>query len=325
MKCGSAKPILLVALSLLAAPLLAEAQQAGRAARVGWIALNPGPTPAQREAFLRGMRDHGWTEGQNFVIDDRWGEREQARDLAAELVRLKVNVIVTQGPMVFGARTEAGSVPVVFAFSGDPVEARLVASLARPGGNLTGVTFLSLELVGKRLELLKEALPRHSRVAILANQEHPGERAELKESEVAEGRLGLRVQYVPVRTVSDFDAAFNAMERERGRAIVAFPDVLMMRQARAIAAFAARRRIPAVSGWPEFAEAGNLMTYGPKLDESYRNLANYVDKILKGTKPADLPVEQPMRFELVINMKAAKALGITCPPSILVRADRVIE
>ncbi len=314
-----------IALGMVAAPLAADAQQPGRTARVGWIALSPGPTPAQREAFLRGMRDRGWTEGQNLAIDDRWGERDRARDLAAELVRMKVDVIVTQGPMVFGARAEAGSVPVVFAFSGDPVEAKLVASLARPGGNLTGVTFLSLELVGKRLELLKEALPRLSRVAILANPEHPGERAELRESELAAGRLGLRVQYVPVRTVGDFDAAFNAMERERAKAIVAFPDPLVMRQAKAIAAFAAKRRIPAVSGWPEFAVAGNLMTYGPKLDEPYRNIAKYVDKILKGAKPTDLPVEQPTRFELVINMKTAKALGLTIPRSVLIRADQVIQ
>jgi putative ABC transport system substrate-binding protein len=310
-----------------AAPLAADAQQPGKTARVGWIALSGGPTRAQREAFLRGMRERGWTAGQNLAVEDRWGEREQARDFAAELVRLKVDVIVTQGPMVWGARAEAGSVPVVFGFSGDPVEAKLVASLAHPGGNLTGVTFLSLELAGKRLELLKEALPRLSRVAILANPEHPGERAELRESEVAAGQLGLKVQYVPVRTVGDFDAAFNAMERERAEAIAAFPDLLVMRQAKAIAAFAAKRRIPAVSGWPEFAEAGNLMTYGPKLEESYRNIANYVDKILKGRKPADLPVEQPMRFELVINLKAARAVGIRFPQTIpiLIRADQVIE
>jgi len=317
--------IITLALGIFCALHGAEAQKPGRTARLGWMALSPGPTAAQREVFRRGMRERGWTEGQNFAIDARWGDRDRARDLAAELVRLKVDVIVTQGPMVFGARAGAGSIPVVFAFSGDPVEGKLVASLARPGGNLTGVTFLSLELVGKRLELLKEALPRLSRVAILANPEHPGEQAERRESETAAGRLGLKAQYVPVRTVADFDAAFNAMERARAEAIVAFPDLLMMGQAQAIAAFAARRRIPAVSGWPEFAEAGNLMTYGPKLEESYHNLANYVDKILKGAKPGDLPVERPTRFEMVINLQTAKALGFTIPPSVLVRADRVIQ
>jgi len=317
--------IVALALGILAAPLVPDAQQATKTARVGWIALSPGPTSAQLEVFRREMRERGWTEGQNLTVDVRWGDRDRARDLMAELVRLKVDVIVTQGPMVFGARAEAGRIPVVFVFSGDPVEAKLVASLARPGGNLTGLTLLSLELVGKRLELLKEVLPRLSRVAVLANQEHPGERAELRESQTAAGRLGLTVQYVPVRTVGDFDAAFNAVERERAEAIVAFPDVLMMRQAEAIAAFAAKRRIPVVSGWGGFAVAGNLMTYGPNLDESFRIIATYVDKILKGAKPADLPVEQPTKFELVINLKTAKAVGLTIPQSVLVRADQVIE
>lgn len=168
-------------------------------------------------------------------------------------------------------------------------------------------------------------LPRLSRVAILANPEHPGERAELRESQTAAGRLGVTVQYVPVRTVGDFDNAFRAMERERAEAIVAFPDLLMMRQAEAIAAFAAKRRIPGVSGWADFALAGNLMTYGPNLDESFRVIATYVDRILRGAPPADLPVEQPTRFELVVNLKTAKALGLTMPPSVLVRADLVIE
>jgi putative ABC transport system substrate-binding protein len=184
------------AVSVVAAPLAAEAQPGGRTARIGWIALTPGPTAAQLEAFRRGMRERGWTEGENLAIDIRWGDRDRARDFAAELVRLKVDVIVTQGPMVFGARAETRSIPIVFGFSGDPVEAKLVTSIARPGGNLTGVTFLALELAGKRLELLQEVLPRLSRVAILANQEHPGERAEFRESQTAAERLGLKVQYI---------------------------------------------------------------------------------------------------------------------------------
>jgi putative ABC transport system substrate-binding protein len=242
------------------------------------------------------------------------------------LVRLKVDVIVTQGPAVLGARAMTGSIPVVFGFSGDPVEAKLVESLGRPGGNLTGLSLLALELVGKRLELLKEALPGLTRVAILANPSHPGEQAELKASQTAASRLGLTVQYLPVRAVSDFDAAFDAIARERAEAIVAFPDALMMRQAKAIAAFAAKRRIPAVSGWAQFVVDGNLMTYGPNLEESYRYIAtHYVDRILRGAKPADLPVEQPTKFELVINLKTAKALGLTIPQSILLRVDEVIE
>jgi putative ABC transport system substrate-binding protein len=311
--------------TFLAGLLTAEAQPGGRTARVGWIALSPGPTATQLEAFRRGMRERGWREGENLAIDIRWGDRDRARDLAAKLVRLKVDVIVTQGPMVFGARAETRSIPTVFGFSGDPVEAKLVTSIARPGGNLTGVTFLALELVGKRLELLQEVLPRLSRVAILANQEHPGERAEFRESQMAAERLGLKVQYVPVRTVGDFEGAFTQMEHEGAEAIVAFPDLLIMRQAKAIAEFATKRRIPAVSGWPDFAVAGNLMTYGPNLDESYRIIAAYVDRILKGARPADLPVEQPTKYQFVINLRTAKALGLTIPPSVLARADEIIQ
>jgi putative ABC transport system substrate-binding protein len=264
-------------------------------------------------------------EGENLAIEIRWGDRDRARDLAAELVRLKVDVIITQGPMVFGAKAETRSIPVVFGFSGDPVEAKLVTSIARPGGNLTGVTFLALELVGKRLELLRELLPRLSRVAVVANQEHPGERAEFRESQAAAERLGLKIQYVSVRTVGDFEGAFSQMERDGAEAIVAFPDLLIMRQAKAIAEFATKRRIPAVSGWPDFAVAGNLMTYGPNLDESYRIVAVYVDRILKGARPADLPVEQPTKYQFVINLKTAKALGLTIPHSVLVRADEIIQ
>jgi putative ABC transport system substrate-binding protein len=309
---------------VLAAPLAAEAQP-GRSARIGWMALSPGPTPTQIETFRRGMRERGWIEGQNLAIDLRWGDRDRARDLAVELVRLKVDVIVTQGPMVFGAKAATQSIPVVFGFSGDPVEAKLVASVPRPGGNVTGVSFLTLELVGKRLELLREVLPRLSRVAILANPEHPGEPAELRESQTAAERLGLNVKYVQVRRADDFEGAFNRIERDGAEAIVAFPDVLVMSQAKAIAEFATKRRIPAVSGWGSFAAAGNLMTYGPNLDESYRIIAAYVDKILRGASPADLPVEHPTKFELVVNVKTAKALGLTIPPSLLARANQVIE
>jgi len=316
--------VLVLAFGLLAAPLAVEAQP-GKVAKIGWIALTPGPTSAQLEAFRRGMRERGWTEGENLAIDMRWGDRDRARDLAAELVRLKVDLIVTQGPMVFGARAETRLIPIVFGFSGDPVEAKLVTSIARPGGNLTGLTFLSLELAGKRLELLQEVLPRLSRVAILANQEHPGEPAELRESQAAARRLGLRVEYVPVRTAGDFEGAFSRIERDGAEAIVAFPDVLIMSQAKAIAEFATKRRIPAVSGWAGFAVAGNLMTYGPNLDESYRTIAVYADRILKGAKPADLPVEQPTKYQFVVNLKTAKALGLTIPPSVLARADEIIE
>jgi putative tryptophan/tyrosine transport system substrate-binding protein len=311
---------------MLTVPRGLVAQQPVKSARVGWIAVGPGPqaVPANFQAFRDAMRESGWVEGQNLVVESRFGNSSQANALAAELVDSKVNVIVAQGPMTFGAKAATSTIPVVFAFSGDPVDAKLVASLARPDGNLTGVTLLSFELARKRLELLKEAFPGLARVAILANLTHPGEQAELRESQVAAERLGLRVQYLPVRTAGDFGTAFEAIEREGSEAIVAFPDLLIMSQANAIAQFAARRRIPSVSGWPEFARQGNLMTYGPGL-AVWRQVAGQVDKILKGARPTDLPVEQPTKFELVINLKTAKALGITIPQSLLQRADEVIQ
>jgi putative ABC transport system substrate-binding protein len=316
-----------LALCLFGAAQTAEAQSAAKVRRVGWVAFgSESPsTAAFLEAFRQGMREKGWQEGQNLAIEARWGGRDQARDIVAEFIRRKADVIVTVGPMIFGAQAEAGATPVVFGFSGEPVEAKLVNTIARPGGNLTGMTFLAFELVHKRLELLKEALPGLSRVAILANLMHPGEQTELRESQIAARRLGLTLHYVPVRAASDFPAAFETIARERAEAIVAFPDVLIMSQAKAIAAFATQRRIPAISGWAEFAADGNFMTYGPNLRESWRYLATYVDKILRGAKPGELPVEQPSKFELVVNMRTAKTLGLNIPPTLLLRADRVIE
>jgi len=314
-------------LCLLAPSRISNAQTPGRVARVGWIAGGPGPlpTPEYLEAFRAGLRDKGWVEGRNLVIEARWGDRDRARALAAELIRLKVDVIVAQGPMVAGPRAEASAIPVVFAFSGDPVEAKLVASFARPGGTFTGIGLMSFKLMGKRLELLKETLPGVTRIAVLANAGHMSEQSELRETRSAARRLDLTVQYLPVRVPVDFDAAFDAMVRERAEAIVAFPDGLIMSQAPVIAAFASKRRIPAISGWAPFAERGNLMTYGPNLHETWRHIATYVDKILMGAKPADLPVEQPSKLEFVINLKTAAALGLTLPQSILLRADRVIQ
>lgn len=309
--------------TMLVTPVAGAPQSARKVARVGWVAS--APTPAFLAAFKDGMRERGWVEGQHYTVEPRWGTRDQAKDLTAELVQAKVDLIVTQGPMIFGARAAAGTIPVVFGFSGDPVEAKLVTSVSRPGGTVTGMTFLGIELVGKRVEVLKEALPGVVRLAILANPGHAGEQSELRESQVAARRLGLSVQYLPVSSARDFDAAFEAMTRERAEAIVAFPDVLIMSQAQAIAEFAARRRIPAISGWGEFAEAGNAMAYGPNLRESWRQIAGYADKILKGARPGDLPVAQPTTFHLVINLKTAKTIGLTIPPTLLLRADRVIE
>jgi putative ABC transport system substrate-binding protein len=306
-------------------PRTVGAQPGRKVARVGWVGGGADRLSVYLEAFREGLRQLGWVEGQNLLIEVRTGTRDQARDLAAELVQAKVDVLVTQGPMLHGARAAAGSTPIVFGFSGDPVEAKLVASLARPGGTVTGMTFLGIELAGKRVAILKEAAPSVVRLAILASPHHAGEKAELTVSQDVARRLGLTIQYLPVPTADDFGPAFEAITRERAEAIMAFPDALIMSQARAIADHAIRRRIPSVSGWDEFAAAGNVMSYGPHLRESWRQIAGYVDKILRGAKPADLPIELPSKLQLVINAKTARAIGLTIPPSVLLRADRIIE
>jgi len=213
----------------------------------------------------------------------------------------------------------------VFAYSGDPIVAGFAKSLGRPGGNMTGITWLAFELAGKRLEILKEAAPRISRVAVLANPAHPGEERELAETEQAARAVGATVRYHRVRATADFHAAFDAIARDSTDAILAFPDGVTMAHRRQVAEFATKHRLPSVFGWREYVEAGGLMAYGPNRRETARRVAMYVDKILKGAKPADLPIEQPTKFELVINLKTAKALGLTIPQPLLVRADQVIE
>lgn len=295
-------------------------------ARIAWLAGSAGPlpTPAYLEGLRAGLRERGWTEGRNLIIDIRWGGRDSAAALAAELLALQPKVLVAQGAMVLALRGVQTATPVVFGFSGDPVEAGLVNSLARPGGNLTGVAMQSLELVGKRLELLKEVLPNLARVAILANPAHPGEQLELHASQKAADSLGLVVHYHQASSARDIDAALAAVLRERAEAIVAFPDALIMSQATTIAEFSRRHRVPAVSGWSEFADEGNLLTYGPNLRQTWRQAASFVDRLLRGARPADLPVEQPAQFELVVNLRAAKALALEIPSTVAMRADRVI-
>ena len=305
---------------------VAMAQTPPKTARVGWLSGNPrANTPVFLDGLREGLRERGWEEGRNLVIEARSGERDQATAFAAELVRAKVDVLVTQGPMVLGARAATATTPIVFGFSGDPIEAGLITSFARPGSNLTGISMLALELVGKRLEFLKQAAPGIKRVAIVANVSHPGEQSELRASREAADRLGLTVQYVPITSAREIEPAFETMNRERPDAIVVFPDALMMGNARRIADFATSRRIPAVSGWAEFVQEGNLMSYGPNTRATFRQLAGHVDKILRGAKPADLPVEQPSTFELAINLKTARALGLTIPPSLLGRADTIVQ
>jgi len=314
---------------LVAAPGSARAQ-ARKAARIGWVGAWYSPSAAASlfDAFREGMRELGYVEGQNLTIDARWMEgntTEEAGRLTAELIRSKVDVLVAQGQAVSGVKAAAGSTPVVFGFSGDPVAAKLVTSIARPGGNLTGMTLFAVELAGKRVELLKEAAPSISRVAVLTNPLHAGEDQELHESELAAQRMRLMVRQFPVRTVPEVNAALEAMARDHVNAVVALSNLLIMRQGNVIADFAAKQRIPTISGWEDFAVDGNLMSYGPSVRQAWRRAASYVDKVLKGTKPADLPVEQPTTFQLVINLKTAKAIGLTIPSSVLNRADRIIQ
>jgi putative ABC transport system substrate-binding protein len=321
----AAVPSILGAVVLLAVGVTAEAQQPKKVARIGFLssAASPG-TPY--ESFRQGLRDLGYVEGQNIAIEYRSGEGiPRLTELATELVELKVDLIVAQGQAAIAAKTAARAVPVVFGMSGDPVDAGLIDGLARPGGNMTGTTFLAFELVGKRLELLKEAVPKISRVAVMAYPGHPGEERELKETQLAAQALKTVLHYFSVTNPTDIDKAFGVIAKEHTDAILAFPDPITMAHRTQIAEFAVRRRLPSVFGWKDYVEAGGLMSYGPILAESWRRVAVYVDKILRGTKPADLPVERPAKFEFVINLKTAKQIGLTIPQSVLFRADKVIK
>lgn len=301
--------------------------QSPRAVRIGWLS-NDAPNSPFYDAFREGMRNLGYVEGGNLTLEARFaaGSAAQMEKMAAELAAIKPQIIVTQGgPATYPMVNAKPAVPIVFGFSGDPVEAKLVDSFARPGGNYTGTSFMSFDLVGKRMELLKESLQGVKRVALLANPHHPGEQGEMKVSTAAARSLDLAVDYHPVRTEAELESAFAAIQKSRCDAIDAFPDAFTMRHADKIAAFTLKTRIPAISGWAQFVERGNLMSYGPDLRESYRRLATYVDKILKGAKPADLPIELPTSVEMVVNLKTARAIGLKLPNSILVRAQRTIE
>lgn len=309
-------------------PPLQGLAQANRPHRVGWISLANSDLPSPfLEAFRQGLRERGYIEGKNLVVDARLadGSTERADQMVKELVQSRADVIATQGSAVWSAHRHAGTTPVVMGYSGDPVAAKLVESLARPGGTRTGVTFMSSELVGKRLEVLAPVLPAGARVAIIANPEHPGEQTELRHSRIAAQTLGLQTAYFPVHTSAQLDAALKAIASDSTQAIVAFPDALTLDQRGKIAAFGIDHRIPAASGWSMYADSGFLMTYGPNLRNSYAHMAGYVDKILKGAKPADLPVELPTSVEFVVNQKTARAIGVKLPQAMLLRADRVIE
>ena len=317
--------------SLLAAPLAAGAQQAGNVYRIGFLATSLATGPHLTDAFRQGLRDLGYVEGRTVVIEyrDAEGKLERLPALAAELVALKVNVIVAPNtPAALAAKQATRTLPIVFVGVGEPVASGLVASLARPGGNVTGLSVVSPELVGKWLELLTQAVPEVSRVAILRQPGAMDERTEkdmLKKAEVAARALGVRLQFVEARGPADFERAFSDMTRERASALTVRPAPMFVSERRRLVDLAAKYRLPAVYPWREFVDADGLMAYGPNLADLYRRAAPYVDKILKGAKPGDLPVEQPTKFELVINLKTAKALGLTIPPSLLQRADQVLE
>ena len=316
---------------LLAAPRVAEAQQAAKVYRLGLLGGYPPNSPGGRrawEGFFQGMREVGYVEGQNILVEGRWyGERtDRLPALAAELVRLKVDVIVAgAAPAPEAAQRATSTIPIVMANHADPVGGGLVVSLAKPGKNVTGLSTLAPELVGKRLQLLKEAVPGISRVAVLSNPTIPSQAVDLREAKVAAGSLKMQLQVLEARAPSDFAGAFSAMTKERAGGVIVLGSPMLLAERSRIVELAAQSRVPAIYWLKEFAEAGGLMTYGINLHESFRRAAGYVDKILKGAKPADLPVEQPTKFELVINLKTAKALGLTIPPSVLGRADEVIQ
>jgi putative tryptophan/tyrosine transport system substrate-binding protein len=313
----------------VARPICVRAQQpAGKAHRIGYLA-GGSSTTALHGAFRQALRELGWVEGQNIVIDYRFAEGrfDLLPDLAAELVRLKVDIIVaapTPAAMVAKNATEA--IPIVMIGVGDPVGLGLIASLARPGGNVTGLAYsVGLELVGKQLELLKETIPKIHRVAILSNPANPAHALAIRHVKVAAQSLGMELQLLEARDPNQFDGAFAAMAKERVGALLVVPDGMSIIHRARLADLATKNRLPSMYGIRENVEAGGLIFYGHNLSDQWRRAATFVDKIFKGAKPADLPVEQPTKFELVINVKTAKALGLTVPPPLLARADEVIE
>src|SRR2546426_6769596 len=316
---------------LLAAPLAAKAQPQEKVPRVGYLSPGSPSEPFRRrrfEAFRQGLRELGYVEGQNIAIESRWAEGKYDRysALAADLVRLKVDVIVAAGGRATqDAQQATRTHPIVMSVVIDPVGSGLVASLARPGGNVTGLTIMASDLVGKQFEVLKEVVPKVSRVALLWNPANPGSAPQLREAEAAARALGVRLQTLEARGPQEIDSAFAAMTRERAGALLILPDAIFGNQRRQIAELAAKRRLPSLLGVGEYAEAGGLMNYSANNLDLERRAATFVDKILKGAKPADLPREQPSKFELVINLRTAKAIGLTIPQSILVRADQIIE
>ena len=326
------KIIILFALCfvLAAQPLSAQAQQTEKIRRIGFLAVNsPSADKHLDEAFRQSLRELGWVEGRNITIEYRSAEGKADRlpALAAELVNAKVDVIVSAGgtPGAQAAKKATGTIPIVFTSSGDPVATALVASLAHPGGNVTGLSRVGPDLSVKKVELLKEIMPKISRVAFVWNPDNAANALALKETEAAAGEVRWQVQSVEVRGPHEFEAAFSAMSKARAPAVIVQSDQSFRGKLSQLAQLAIKNRLPTMLPQSEYVEAGGLMSYGENLAERYRRAAVFVDKILKGAKPGDLPVEQPTKFELVINLKTAKQIGLTIPPNVLARADRVIR
>jgi putative ABC transport system substrate-binding protein len=309
-------------------PLFAQAQQAQRVYRIGFLWDGPAMFADAMDAFRQSLRDFGWIEGRNIVIEHRWtdGKFDRLDELAAELVRLKVDVIVTPSSIYTGAAKRATStIPIVFMSHADPIGSGHVASLGRPGGNVTGLALMMTETNAKLLELFKEAFPGRSRIAVIWDPATPSHVPGLEAVKAAGPPLGLQLQLVGMRSTKEFDSAFATIVRQRAGGILVLSTPMFIAEANRFAELALKHKLPSMFGPRAHAEAGGLLSYGPDRADLWRRGAIFVDKILKGAKPSDLPVEQPVKFELVVNMKTAKALGITIPQSILVRANRVIE
>ena len=320
---------LTIAAAVFSAPAFLSAQQAGKVYRVGFLSYIGCPVrPYAMDPFRQGLRESGYVESQNVVIECRSapGTPDRLPGLAAELVRLKVDILVAQSTAsALAAKQATKTIPIVMAWVGDPVGSGLVASLARPGGNITGLSVLTPDIVQKALEILKEGAPSVSRVAIWMDPTNPGETLADSQIDAAARVLGVRLLRVDVRSVANLDAAFAAALRQRVEALFVYPLPIASLDERRIAEFAIRNRLPTIAVVPRFVEAGMLMSYAPSTADHYRRVGIYVGKILKGAKPADLPVEQPTKFELIINLKTAKALGLTIPQSLLLRADELIQ
>lgn len=329
MHCAMLRCLIGIALASLVAFAPALNAQPPPVVRVAWVSIERASAPSPfLDAFRRGMRELGYVEGSNLTIDKWWGEGSEeglSRQIDA-IVRSRPAVIVAQGGLALEPLMVAHvATPIVFAVSVEPVEAKIAQSFARPGGNATGMSFFALDLVGKRMQIMQEAMPAMKRVAVLADPQHPGQNQELSVVESAADRLGLQVHYFPVHSAGQLESALLDIADAHYDAILAFADGFTQSFAGRIAAFSEQQHIPAVDGWSSFAHQGNLMTYGPVLEECYRRLAAYVDKINKGARPADLPIELPTKVELVINLRTARKLGLTIPGSLLSRADEVIE